>query len=145
MFDRSGHILILTGSPGAGKSTTARSLVAASGGPAVHLHADDFWHFIRKGAIPPYLPEANGQNEVVMAVVAQAAEGYARGGYFVVVDGVVGPWFLHSFNGLKQPLHYPGAGARCRDRTLPAAGRRRAHRSGTDKGAISAVFRPGRI
>jgi hypothetical protein len=25
----------------------------------VHLRADDFWHFIRKGAIPPYLPEAH--------------------------------------------------------------------------------------
>jgi hypothetical protein len=106
MFDRTGHILILTGSPGAGKSTTAHRLVTASAGPAVHLHADDFWHFIRKGAIPPYLPEAHGQNEIVMGVIAQAAEGYARGGCFVVVDGIVGPWFLHAFNGLKQPLHY---------------------------------------
>jgi energy-coupling factor transporter ATP-binding protein EcfA2 len=106
MFDRSGHILILTGSPGAGKSTAARSLAAASAAPAVHLHADDFWLFIRKGAIPPYLPEAHSQNEIVIGVVAQAAEGYARGGYFVVVDGIVGPWFLHPFTALKQPLHY---------------------------------------
>jgi predicted kinase len=105
-LDLPGNILILTGSPGAGKSTTARSLVAASGVPAVHLHSDDFWHFIRKGAIPPYLPEAQKQNEVVMAVVAKAAEGYANGGYFVVVDGIVGPWFIHPFRRLKQPLHY---------------------------------------
>ena len=92
-----GNILILTGPPGAGKSATARSLVAASGAPAVHLHAHDFWHFIRKGAIPPYLPEAHKQNEVVMAVLAQAAEGYAKGDYFVVVDGIVGCGsFIHS-------------------------------------------------
>jgi predicted kinase len=96
MFDLPGHILILTGSPGAGKSTTAQSLVAESNGPAVHLHSDDFWHFIRKGAIPPYLPESRKQNEVVMAVLAKAAEGYAQGGYFVVVDGIVGPWFIGS-------------------------------------------------
>jgi adenylate kinase family enzyme len=74
-----GNILILTGSPGAGKSTTARSLVALSGGPAVHLHSDEFCHFIKKGAIPPYLPEAHKQNQMVMGVLAQAAEGYAKG------------------------------------------------------------------
>lgn len=106
MFDLLGNILILTGSPGAGKSTTARSLVAASIAPAVHLHSDDFWHFIKKGAIPPYLPESRKQNKVVMAVLAKAAEGYANGGYFVVVDGIVGPWFIHPFRKLTQPLHY---------------------------------------
>jgi chloramphenicol 3-O-phosphotransferase len=81
MFDLPGNILILTGSPSAGKSTTARSLVAASVAPAVHLHSDDFWHFIQKGGIPPYLPESRDQNEVVMGVIATAAEGYAEGGY----------------------------------------------------------------
>ena len=94
MSDLSGSILILTGPPGAGKSTTPRSLVVASGEPAVHLHSDDFWHFIRKGMIPPYLPEAHKQNEVIMTVLAAAAEKYAEGNYFTVLDGVVGPWFL---------------------------------------------------
>jgi hypothetical protein len=41
-----------------------------------------------------------------MAVLAKAAEGYAEGGYFVVVDGIVGPWFIRPFKRLKQPLHY---------------------------------------
>lgn len=72
----------------------------------MHLHSDDFCHFIGKGAVPPYLPESQKQNEVVMAVVARAAEGYAKGGYFVVVDGIIGPWFLYLFRRLKQPLHY---------------------------------------
>jgi len=101
-----GTILILTGPPGSGKTTTARRLVESSVGPAVHLHSDDFWHFIRKGAIPPYLPEAHAQNEVVMAVLARAAEGYAMGNHFVVVDGIIGPWFLHPFRKLSRPLHY---------------------------------------
>ena len=78
MFDLPGNILILTGSPGAGKTTTAGSLVAASVTPAVHLHSDDFWHYIRKGAIPPYHAESRKQNEVVMGVIATATEGYAQ-------------------------------------------------------------------
>jgi hypothetical protein len=106
VFDLTGNILVLTGSPGAGKSTTARSLVATFGGPAVHLHSVDFWHFIRKGAIPPYLPEAHSQNEVVIGVLAHAAEGYAKGDYFVVVDGIIGPWLIHPFRNLGLPLHY---------------------------------------
>jgi hypothetical protein len=106
MFDLSGNILILAGPPGAGKSTTAHGLVAASDKPAVHLHSDDFWHYIRKGMIPPYLPEAHKQNEVVMTVLAEAAEKYAAGHYFTVLDGVVGPWFLPLFKKVTQPLHY---------------------------------------
>lgn len=101
-----GHVLILTGPPGAGKSTAARNLASVSDDRAVHLHADDFWHFIGKGAIPPYLPEAHQQNAVVMEALAQAADAYARGGYFVIVDGIVGPWFLASFNRVSSPLHY---------------------------------------
>lgn len=58
------HILILTGSPGAGKTTVAKSLATFSECPAVHLHADDFWRFIVKGVILPYLPAARRQNEV---------------------------------------------------------------------------------
>lgn len=106
MYDLSGQILILTGPPGSGKTTTARSLAAGSTVPAVHLHTDDFWRFIARGAIPPYLPEAQAQNGVVMNVIARAAEEFAKGGYFVIVDGIIGPWFLGPFMALAVPVHY---------------------------------------
>ena len=105
-MNQANEILILTGTPGAGKTTTSKALAAASGSPKVHLHCDDFWHFIKHGAIPPFLDAAHQQNDTVVKVLAQAAQGYAEGGYFVIVDGVVGPWFLDAFTGLSVRVHY---------------------------------------
>lgn len=118
-----GEVLVLTGPPGSGKTTTAQALAAHPGVPKVHLHADDFWHFIGYGAIAPYLPEAHRQNGIVIDVLAAAAERYARGNYFVIVDGILGPWFLQPFRAMAMPVHYivlrpqlEVALQRCRDR-----------------------------
>jgi predicted kinase len=104
-----GQIVVLSGPPGAGKSTVARILTAARS-PSVHLHSDDFWANIVSGSIPPYRPESGPQNQVVIGVLATAALGYAQGGYSVVVDGVVGPWYIGEFRitaaGATVPLHY---------------------------------------
>lgn len=88
-----GDILVVTGPPAAGKTTTARVL-AQDETPSVHLHADDFWGFVATGYVEPWLPEAVAQNHVVIGAVCGAAVDFATGGYHVVVDGVVGPWFL---------------------------------------------------
>lgn len=101
-----GQVIVLTGPPGAGKSTVAR-LLADAYEPSVHLHTDDFWHYIRRGAIAAYLPEAHRQNEVVVGVLARAAFGYAAGGYTVVVDGIVGPWFLDSYREVRDETGVP--------------------------------------
>lgn len=90
------EVVILTGPPGAGKSTTAGAL-GRSFPRAVHLHTDDFWHYIVAGAIPPYLPESDAQNQTVMQVIRNAAFTYAAGGFTVVVDGIIGPWMLSHF------------------------------------------------
>lgn len=91
-----GSVIILTGPPGAGKSTIAAKL-ARRYSKAVHLHTDDFWHYIVSGAIPPYDPASDTQNQTVMDVIAGAAYGYALGGFATVVDGIVGPWMLEHF------------------------------------------------
>ena len=61
---------------------------------AVHLEADRFWDFIHRGWVPPWEPESRHQNETVIDAVAGAAARYASGGYVVVLDGIVGPWFV---------------------------------------------------
>ncbi|QRY64556.1 AAA family ATPase [Gordonia sp. PDNC005] len=102
-----GNVIILTGPPGSGKSTVASSL-ARNFAQGVHLHADDFWHYIVAGAIPPFDPASAAQNQTVMDVIAGAAIRYAAGGFTTVLDGIVGPWMLHHFRDrtLDIAVHY---------------------------------------
>lgn len=86
----------MTGPPGAGKSTVARLLADAFPRSAL-VRGDDFFAFVAGGWVAPWLPEAREQNEVVLRAGASAAGRFAAGGYTVVYDGVVGPWFLPLF------------------------------------------------
>lgn len=91
------RLVIVTGPPGSGKSTVARAL--AMGWPAeaaVHIHSDDIWTYIVKGQIPPWLPESAAQNAVVVEAMAVQAAALATG-FPVLLDGIVGPWFLEPF------------------------------------------------
>ena len=100
-------LLVVTGPPGAGKSTVARALATRFERSAL-IEGDAFFAFVASGAIPPWLPESHAQNEVVTRAAALATAAFVAGGYTVVYDGVIGPWFLPTFaaaTGLES-LHY---------------------------------------
>lgn len=92
-----GRLVIVTGSPGVGKSTLARRLARDwPAEAALHLHSDDMWTWFAKGYIPPWKPESHDQNVVVTRAMAAAATSLAQA-YPVVFDGIVGPWFVQFF------------------------------------------------
>jgi predicted ABC-type ATPase len=124
-------LLVVTGPPGAGKSTVAE-LVLASFTTAALVPGDLFFSF-RRGGPAPWLPEADEDNAVALRAAAAAAGTFAAAACQVVYDGVVGPWFMRLFadevsgRGVRVPgeLHYvvllPSL-ERCRHRVADRAG-----------------------
>ena len=92
-----GRLVLVGGPPGAGKTAVAAVVASAARRPTVHLHTDSFYAWIKAGFILPYLPQARGQNEVVTTAMTAAACAYARGGYDVIAEGILGPWLLPTF------------------------------------------------
>ncbi|HEX8767952.1 MAG TPA: AAA family ATPase [Jatrophihabitans sp.] len=98
------ELIVVAGPPGAGKSTVARLLADGYARSALVV-GDDFFAFVRQGYIDPWLDEAHQQNDVVIQAAAAATGRLVTGGFEVVYDGVIGPWFSETFlaaTGLAQ-------------------------------------------
>jgi predicted kinase len=102
------RIVIVSGPPGAGKSTVARRLTQR--GPAaraMHMHTDDMYGYVWRGFVQPWLPEAAEQNATLARALSTSAGICAAGGYDVYADGVLGPWLLDFW---REAAHAHGVG-----------------------------------
>jgi predicted kinase len=101
-------IVILTGSPGTGKTTVAGRLARAKP-RGLHIPSDIFYTFPAY-PISPYRPAALEQNTAIIAAVTRTSATFASKGYDVILDGIFGPWFLPVIAGELRPtglaVHY---------------------------------------
>lgn len=101
-----GELVIVSGPPGAGKSTVAAAL-AARRDPSVLVEGDAFFRFLHRGRVDPWLTEAHGQNIIVGEAAAAATARFAAGPFWTIYDGVVEPWALETFTAMgAAPIHY---------------------------------------
>jgi hypothetical protein len=97
------RVLLLTGSPGCGKTTVA-PLVADRHEPSVCLDLDWFFAKVRRGFVEPWRGEAHTQNRVILGAAADAVAAFAKGGYFTVAEGILYPFMLDLFAEACAPL-----------------------------------------
>ena len=98
-----GQLLLLTGSPGCGKTTIA-PLVADHAPLSACLDLDWFFAKLRAGALEPWRGEAHQQNRVVLSAAASAVATFTAGGYFAVAEGILYPFMLDLFVNACKPL-----------------------------------------
>ena len=86
------RVAVISGIPGAGKTTLARQL-AKQHKSGVHIEADQFLRFLAH-PVDPFSLESRAQAETMARTVSSTASAFAEDGYTVFIDGVIGPWNL---------------------------------------------------
>jgi predicted ATPase len=103
------QIVIVSGPPGAGKSTVCEALCERYD-RTVHLQTDDAYGWIRMGFIQPWKPGSARQNFMVSRACARAATAFAAARYGVFIDGVIGPAhlpiYIDELRSAGVPVHY---------------------------------------
>jgi chloramphenicol 3-O-phosphotransferase len=103
------QIVIISGPPGAGKSSVAEALCARYD-RTVHLETDVLYGAVRMGFIKPWLHGSGRQNDMVTRAAARAATAYAEERYAVFIDGVIGPHllpiYMQELRRADVPIHF---------------------------------------
>ena len=103
------QIVIVSGPPGAGKSTVCEALCERYD-RTVHLQTDDVYAWVRMSYVPPWKAGSGPQNITISRAAARAAVAFARDRYGVFIDGVIGkahlPHYLDELQAGGVPVHF---------------------------------------
>jgi adenylate kinase family enzyme len=84
-------VLLISGPPGAGKTTLAKALVKAARAPVIHIEGDAFNAFLPTNVKMPMMRRLRLS---AMQAMMAAARPFSRAGQDTIVDFSIGPWFL---------------------------------------------------
>jgi chloramphenicol 3-O-phosphotransferase len=86
-------VIVLTGMPGAGKSTVGRALVAALPGDAAHIEEDRMWEWLTtSGQVGRPQPDSEGlrrRGEVFLRTLASLVDALADQGFMPILNGAI--------------------------------------------------------
>jgi adenylylsulfate kinase-like enzyme len=90
MSDNTGHVIMLNGPVGVGKTTVACELIKLLPAPMSYIEGDRFWPPITK----PVAQDRRENFHLLMRIMTAASRPLARSGYSVLPDFSIPPYFL---------------------------------------------------
>jgi len=96
-------ITILSGPPGAGKTTIARELISLNKGALIYIEGDDFWKFIIESGKKTGFDNFKAS----MSAMLGASIAYARNDFEVLLDFSIPPWYINKASELVKKRNIP--------------------------------------